>query len=779
MTPPSQVNNPSDSSRAVEHAHGGPAHARPLFAPVGLTATPNALGLLKALRRRLPLALTVGLLVAAAAGAAVWFLLPPPKITARTQLHVAVAAPQILFADDNRINNDTFLRSQAYLIKDRFVLNAALRSPETAGLSLVKEQPDPVQWLEKEIKVEFPSPEFIHITLSGDRPAELLKLVSAVTQAYLDGVVNKEHNLRQGKLENLKKVSSRFEERSRSKRTTLRQLQEDNGALDQKNMAILQQVALEDLHGVKKDLTQVRHDLRHLQVELGLRPDWVESVWPQYVGVLNCFPAPGLPMNHALVALLHDDALMAMAAPSASSAIGSRALDELIDKDKTVAEGLKQIQSLQIKIEHMREVFQPDAYEKNSEPLRKQIVEVAKEMEARRQELRPHYFDKYREQLRREAQGNRRQMLEKYSALKEMERVLVSEASRLAEETRQIRKNAVDLAQLKEDIDKDEKVMQKAGEKINNLEVEQEAPPRITQPDKEAVLYTPDATKRQLMVAGGTAGGALVFVLLAFAWLEFHARKVHSPDEVVTGLGLRLVGTVPDHSRRDWLSWIRRSGGNEAYTQSLLTESVDAARTLVLHTAQTEKLQIVMITSALAGEGKTSLASHLAASLARAGRRTLLLDSDLRNPTLHRLFERSRAPGLSEVLRGDAPLADVIRDTPIPGLWLISAGQADPIALQALALDALPRIFVELRSQYDFIVVDSCPVLPVADSLLVGQHVDAVIFSLLRHVSRLPRVYAAYERLSLLSIRMLGAVVNGTQNDLYQADYHYVSPDNE
>jgi polysaccharide biosynthesis transport protein len=246
---------------------------------------------------------------------------------------------------------------------------------------------------------------------------------------------------------------------------------------------------------------------------------------------------------------------------------------------------------------------------------------------------------------------------------------------------------------------------------------------------------------------------------------------------VVDRLGLQLVGTVPDYSQHHWLSWFGRGRGDAGYTQSLLTESVDAARSLLLHTARTEKVQIVMITSALAGEGKTSLASHLAASLARAGRRTLLLDSDLRKPTLHRLFNMSREPGLSEVLRGTAGLPEVIRDTPIANLSLISAGQADASALQALAQDAIADLFTQLRTQYDFIVVDSCPVLPVADSLLVGQYVDAVIFSLLREVSRLPRVQAAYQRLAMLGIPMLGAVVSGTRDHTYGSDYHYVSPE--
>ena len=73
------------------------------------------------------------------------------------------------------------------------------------------------------------------------------------------------------------------------------------------------------------------------------------------------------------------------------------------------------------------------------------------------------------------------------------------------------------------------------------------------------------------------------------------------------------------------------------------------------------------------------------------------------------------AAGLSEVLRGDTDLNGSIRETPIPNLWLISAGQSDPVALQTLALDNIQQIFDQLRPQYEFILVDSCPVLPVAD----------------------------------------------------------------
>src|SRR5262249_5038892 len=142
-------------------------------------------------------------------------------------------------------------------------------------------------------------------------------------------------------------------------------------------------------------------------------------------------------------------------------------------------------------------------------------------------------------------------------------------------------------------------------------------------------------------------------------------------------------------------------------------------------------------------------------------------------PAAHRVLGLSLAPGVSELLREEASLAEVIRPTQIDGLSLLSAGLYDALALQALAQDALREPFVRVREQYQFIVVDSCPVLPVADALLIAQHVDAVLFSVLREVSEMPKIYNAYQRLAVLGVRMLGAVVSGTQSDTYGSDYHY------
>ena len=205
--------------------------------------------------------------------------------------------------------------------------------------------------------------------------------------------------------------------------------------------------------------------------------------------------------------------------------------------------------------------------------------------------------------------------------------------------------------------------------------------------------------------------------------------------------------------------------------QSGLIESVDATRTMLLHASRVNSIRVVMITSALQGEGKSSLSCHLAASLARAGRQTLLIDCDFRRPSVHRLFDQPQGPGVGELLRGEVKIVDVIRKSHALNLDLIAAGRWDEHGVQALARGDLQAILDGLRTRYDFVIVDSAPILPVVDSLLVGQHVDAVIFSILRDVSRIPSVQDARDRLTALGVRVLGAVVSGIKGESYNSRY--------
>ncbi len=165
-----------------------------------------------------------------------------------------------------------------------------------------------------------------------------------------------------------------------------------------------------------------------------------------------------------------------------------------------------------------------------------------------------------------------------------------------------------------------------------------------------------------------------------------------------------------------------------------LTESVDAIRTTLLSAARYDALRRIMVTSAVGGEGKTLLSCHLAVSLARAGYRTLLVDGDLRRPSVHKVFGIELGSGLSELLRREAEPAAVVHPGPLEGLSVLTAGQADHRAVQQLARTSLGDALDQLSEGYEFVVIDSAPVLPVADAQLIAQHVDGVVFSVMRNV---------------------------------------------
>ncbi|MCX7699949.1 MAG: hypothetical protein N2039_03650, partial [Gemmataceae bacterium] len=131
------------------------------------------------------------------------------------------------------------------------------------------------------------------------------------------------------------------------------------------------------------------------------------------------------------------------------------------------------------------------------------------------------------------------------------------------------------------------------------------------------------------------------------------------------------------------------------------------------------------------------------------------------------LIGMPHAPGWSEILRGELNVADAIRSTHLENLFFIPAGECDPIALKTLVQEELGQVLNWLRSQFDFVVVDTCPVLPVVDALLLGRHMDGVIFSVLNEVSQIPKIYIATQRVAQLGIRTLGAVVNGIRDDKY------------
>ncbi len=173
-------------------------------------------------------------------------------------------------------------------------------------------------------------------------------------------------------------------------------------------------------------------------------------------------------------------------------------------------------------------------------------------------------------------------------------------------------------------------------------------------------------------------------IVLGVAFVEFQGRKVNSVKEVNDGLGLRVVGELPNISGRAFRRL--RGGKGQAVLKALMAERIDGTRTALIHTTAIDPPRVVMVTSAEPREGKTTTATQLAASLARSGRRTLLIDADIRNPGVHRVFEMPQDPGLCGIVarrsrsrRGDSSDAD--------GQFVADAGRSLRSAQRAGAVE--------------------------------------------------------------------------------------------
>jgi capsular exopolysaccharide synthesis family protein len=174
-----------------------------------------------------------------------------------------------------------------------------------------------------------------------------------------------------------------------------------------------------------------------------------------------------------------------------------------------------------------------------------------------------------------------------------------------------------------------------------------------------------------------------------------------------------------------------------------------------------------MVSSAAQGEGKTTLAVQLATRLARTGEPTLLVDCDLRRPSIHRLFALPRRPGFGECLRKEVGLSQVVHPTDVENLSVITAGNPFPNSIGPLANGVTTSFFQQVRGEFTYVVVDGCPILPVIDGLLVSQHADTVVLSVRRDTTEAPQVVRACEKLSAFGSRNYVVVLNGSHEETY------------
>jgi capsular exopolysaccharide synthesis family protein len=315
----------------------------------------------------------------------------------------------------------------------------------------------------------------------------------------------------------------------------------------------------------------------------------------------------------------------------------------------------------------------------------------------------------------------------------------------------------------KQEIEQMMKVTDQMGVQLNATEIDVNMPNRVELIEEASVPEGSDELFRTMLTALA-AGAGLVLGAGSIVLFEYLRDRVSTPEEVSQRVGLRVIGTVPRISR----SQKRPNDGHVA-------ECVDGIRAVVSQTGR-EAPKVILVTSAIEHEGKTTFAAQLAASLARSGKRTLLLDGDLRHPNVHLALGLDLRAGLPELLRGEIGSDEAVQPTAIDGLFTVTGGACDYAAITALSRPETAAVIKQFRDSFDEVIIDAGPVLAFADVLLLGQLSDIAIVVTMRDVSRMPQVTSAVDRLRSVGIRVLGTVVNGVSDSAPRRLYASPAP---
>lgn len=251
--------------------------------------------------------------------------------------------------------------------------------------------------------------------------------------------------------------------------------------------------------------------------------------------------------------------------------------------------------------------------------------------------------------------------------------------------------------------------------------------------DNAVVDREPVKPKPKLILAGAAVFG--IFLAIALIWLRKVLRVVvEDPHSIENQLGLPVYATVPHSKHEVVLS--KRSKSGKISTLALLAvsdpedDAVESLRSLrtTLHFALMDSAHsTIMISGASPGVGKSFIARNLAAVLAQSGKTVALVDGDLRRGHLHKEFGVPREGGVSEFISADKPLSDVLRTTPVAGLYLVTTGHRPPNPSELLMHPRFGMLAEQLAKSFDIVIIDAPPILAVSDAIIIGRQVAATL----------------------------------------------------
>jgi polysaccharide biosynthesis transport protein len=627
---------------------------------------------------------------------------------------------------------EVFKETQVKRVTNPNVIASALADhPELLAFPGLAGAKDPEAEIRKSLGVTIiPRTNLIQVSMSSEAPGEAPGIVNAVIEAYLKVALdtNREDEARK-RCQKLREVKQERMLAVRQKREAIAELVKRTGTTDGNQARDRNSVTVEQYSVLTRQLLE--SDLQLVEVQAKL-----EQI--QAVPGLSALPDPSEPDAEVVTAFY--------ATPQVAEVRTrfDKARESLTDAER-IARG---------------------SGDPSRTAARKQVDDCQRQLDVLWTKMKPGLLKAHQANLAREAE---RQDLEaKVAGLKTRVGQLNERLEKLNVQTKAAGADELTLEFARQDLNRAEAVLDTVTKNLDQVEFAAKEPvARFTQEYQARASTSPDVNHRLKVMAAAPAG-MFLGVLACLVLVELRAGRVHDPDDLPTRLKLPVLGVVPPLPRsRSTMGEL--STRDEVRSRRDLTQfiqSLDHLRVAICsgRDPQGRPRRSIIITSACGSEGKTTLAAQLAERCVNAGLLTLLVDADIRNPTLSRMFDHSQSRGLVNVLRGESMAEEAIAMIgEAGGFHFLPAGlpRVDPSRL--LHGDRLAKLLASARESFDIVIVDCPPVLPVPDALTIGRWVDGAVLAVRFDNSRYPLVERANHRLLAVGVPVIGAVLNGVR----------------
>jgi polysaccharide biosynthesis transport protein len=273
---------------------------------------------------------------------------------------------------------------------------------------------------------------------------------------------------------------------------------------------------------------------------------------------------------------------------------------------------------------------------------------------------------------------------------------------------------------------------------------------------------TPVRPNKPLNITLGLVFGLIVGIGLAF-FIEYLDTSVKTIDDVERAFQAPVLGVIPQN-----VGYLTDEGPESRYA-----EAYRVLRTNILFARKDDKLATIVVVSAGAGEGKSTTTLNLATVFAQAGQRVLVVDSDLRRPTLHKLLHVTNDIGLTNYLLKQNTLEEVIQTTGVATLNFMASGKLPSSSMSILNSAAMKEMIAELKHRYDFVLFDSPPILGVSDASVLASEMDMVIQVIQYRRYPQPMNLRAKQVIEKVGGTFLGIVLNNINMSQDESYYYY------